>query len=211
MMSPETINEIQTAIFLNAMEKVMFFDKQTINRVFLSFEIGLEAFQPSNDDLDAIREAFLQKYGCIVENITFNGGDLAVNIQFRTWNDWQELADVSMSLPYDKYDLMKEDHILDENKTVVWNREEVKRLNSLRKSANDKNRFLRNLLHSMIKDLQIERARELFELDKYSDKALGVIYGCAYSEGHSAGYSEVFCYFQEYLEMVLEFIKVAND
>lgn len=119
--------------------------------------------------------------------------------------DWTEIIDdlermCAMSCKPTRHRL-KPDTVIDEDKSVKWNREEVQRQNDLYeqevKELNSKKNRLRDSLYDEIYE------KISYELDIPKDKAKP-IWAYAYNEGHSYGVHGV-------VQLVMELIDLFND
>lgn len=122
-----------------------------------------------------------------------------------------ELNNYYMSFSHLRDKPYPDDYVFDEDKSVRWNREEVQRINQLIRDIKLTEREFINLLHREITKVDMENAREEFNLDdKIPYAALGMIWNRAYEEYHSSGYSDVKNGFRDYLDMCLEFVKLCQ-
>lgn len=90
--------------------------------------------------------------------------------------------------------------IIDEDKTVRWNREEVERLQKLyedkvKKLNMEKNKRRDSLYEELYKTIKNEVGNITIEDAK-------VIFNYAYEQGHSYGYNEVFSHLDDIMDLV---------
>lgn len=90
--------------------------------------------------------------------------------------------------------------IIDEDKTVRWNREEVERLQKLyeeevKKLNTDKNKRRDSLYEELYKTIKKEVGNITIEDAK-------AIFNYAYEQGHSYGYNEVFSSLDDIMDLV---------
>lgn len=107
-------------------------------------------------------------------------------------NSIQELNEAirnnAYQVEYVKPKYLKENAVIDEDKSVKWNREEVKRLNAEMKAKVEQNRKDRRDMESK----QIDDIIRVYANDSgYTEEQIGKIFNYAYSESHSSGIFEV--------------------
>lgn len=103
--------------------------------------------------------------------------------------------------------LLREDTTIDENKSVVWNREQVIIENG---KYYDEVTQLRNMKNSQIVEAQDKIIDEYVadELDyRMSHMAMTVIFNQAYMMGHSGDASEIFNHLDELISFVNDLLK----
>ncbi len=107
-------------------------------------------------------------------------------------NSIQELNEAirnnTYQVEYVKPKYFKENAVIDEDKSVKWNREEVQRLNEEMKAKVEQNRKERRAMESK----QIDDIVRVYANDSgYTEEQIGKIFNYAYSESHSSGIFEV--------------------
>jgi hypothetical protein len=120
----------------------------------------------------------------------------------RDWKEirhsWSKMMDMSCKPINPK---LKEGTVIDENKTVKWNKEEVNRINALREEEIKKLNTAKNLERDKLED---EIVKKLAEEGNISYAKAKKIYGYAYSQDHSWGLSAVLDTAHELMDFFLE-------
>ena len=98
--------------------------------------------------------------------------------------------------------------IIDEDKSVKWNREEIERRINVRAEEVKRLQTLRNKLDNLY-DKTMKKA--LAKKYKISVKEAGIIWAKAYEDGHSFGIRCVYDTFSELADMYEELRKAANE
>ena len=100
-----------------------------------------------------------------------------------------------------KFNKYKETDVIDEEKSVRWNREEIQRRN---KMFLDEVARLQRIRSKAITDAEIKIQKEIIsELDnKINSKQAKIIYDAAWSEGHSGGTNDFYIYLERYIDFV---------
>lgn len=99
---------------------------------------------------------------------------------------------------------LREGTIIDEEKSVRWNREEVERRNNEMKERVEENRReLREKERQQHDDIIRAYAND----SGLSEEQIGKIYSYAYSQYHSSGMSEVIDGLEELIDLVLDVMK----
>ena len=98
-----------------------------------------------------------------------------------------------------KTSVLSPDTIIDEEKSVRWNREEVARRNNSRKGklayfTGELNKCSREIGEKIIEHLQSEFG--------FTEAVARIVFDAAYESGHHAGASEVVSYARDYASMV---------
>lgn len=104
-----------------------------------------------------------------------------------------------------KFPYPKVGEVLDENKSVKWNKEEVERF----RKVHDDEVKRRNQEYNAITNAYENRFKELFAEDygiKVSESEL--IWSYAYSEGHSGGIYNVVAHFRDVASLYIDLLKV---
>lgn len=97
--------------------------------------------------------------------------------------------------------LLRPDTIIDEDKSVKWNREEVQRRNSEQKDIEEASRKLRmELSEKLANDI----IGVFVHQTGYSEKKVRTIYHYAYRESHSSGMYEVVQTMDELIDLFME-------
>lgn len=121
----------------------------------------------------------------------------------------QELDDFCRNETYIRPRTLKEGTIIDEEKSVRWNREEVVRRNEKNKKMSMDDRHYHNLLDNAISEV-IKKSADGWYMTEFSDEAINIIYNKAWEDGHSYGFMEVYSYFSDYMEMFVDACKAMN-
>ena len=97
-------------------------------------------------------------------------------------------------------------HVIDENKSVKWNRDQVKRLNDT--ADKERMEYLRKksqAAHRFTADCQSAIRDWLGDLEQVGP----LVFQCAWDEGHAYGYMEVLRYARKYCEIVENVLRVV--
>lgn len=100
-------------------------------------------------------------------------------------------------------------YIIDENQTVKWNREEVKKNNELYDKKVQELNFERNKFRDSIHEKIYKYIKDLLN-DKITIKQAILIYNYAYDQGHPGGWHDVCCCIDELVDFVYNFMKYEN-
>lgn len=122
--------------------------------------------------------------------------DIRENIRNNKYN-------VTISLPR-KDKTMKEGYITDENKSVIWNKEQVEQ--NLQNYENQRYKYLKESYekyNTLFDDVIIVVEREYH----YSKDAIRILLDKAYEEEHSCGQLAVIDKLEELLGVIYDFIK----
>ena len=100
--------------------------------------------------------------------------------------------------------------VIDEDKSVKWNREEVARLQAaydeeVKRLNTEKNKWRDELYDELYVAIQNEVGGGISVNDA------SAIFWKAYERGHSAGYSEVFGYLNDLMDFVGDIVNHRND
>lgn len=98
--------------------------------------------------------------------------------------------------------------IINEDKSVKWNREEVERRINVRAEEVKQLQTLRNKLDNLYERTIIKALAKKY---KISIKEVGIIWAKAYEDGHSFGVTFVYDIFSELADMYEELRKAANE
>ena len=110
-------------------------------------------------------------------------------------------ADAYSQVEYIRAKYLKDSTVIDEDKSVKWNREEVERLNEEMKAKVNKNKQeRRDMDNKYRKDVIRAYAND----SGYSEEKVGVIFNHAYSESHSSGMNEVIQTLEELIDLIKE-------
>jgi hypothetical protein len=133
-----------------------------------------------------------------------------------TYGDWETIAKdyeqiESMSTKPDstKFHRYNENDIIDENKTVKWNREEIIRRNDTYKAEKARLQAVRNeALCSIINDIKEVFSDELSTYHINSKKSgkeiASLIYNKAYEDSYSYGIYDVLQKMDDYMDFIYE-------
>lgn len=103
--------------------------------------------------------------------------------------------------------MLKETHVIDENKSVKWNREEVARVNA---EAIAKYAEYQKTVNAMESKMTEEIIKAYANEYGMSIKRVEKIYSHAYSEGHSGGMYEVFNELDTMMDLFEEVLRIAE-
>lgn len=121
-------------------------------------------------------------------------------------HDLEVMANMSCKPSWKK---PKTDDVIDEDKSVKWNREEVIRLQNAYdeevKKLNTKKNKCRDYLY-----------KELYKVIRYEIKGITIndaqqIFQYAYNKGHSYGYNEIFTKLDELITLIRGIVNHEND
>lgn len=118
-------------------------------------------------------------------------------------NDIEELNEALDNNIYDvkhvSLKILKPDTVIDENKSVRWNIDEVYRLNKESQEAVEDYRSKRRIM-----DLKLDEdiIRVYSNISKYSKGKIEVLYNYAYEQSHSSGMYEVLQTLEELIEVL---------
>ena len=98
--------------------------------------------------------------------------------------------------------------VIDEEKSVKWNREEVERRMDARTKEKKQLRALHNELNSLYEKTMIKALAKEY---KISEEEAGIIWAKAYEDDHPFGMMSVYDKFCELAEMYEELRKAANE
>lgn len=108
----------------------------------------------------------------------------------------------------EEYPYPKETDVIDEDKSVKWNREEVQRLRRAFESKVEELNRYKNLISSAFEGRIIEI---LAKDNSISVEESQKIWSYAYSEGHSCGIRNViFCY-EEFISVYADLLKIRKE
>ena len=107
-----------------------------------------------------------------------------------------------------EFPIYHRDQIIDEDKSVKWNREEVSRRRAARKVEEERLFVLRNELDSLYEKTLIKALAEEYEI---STEEASIIWARAYADDHSFGLSSVYDRFDELADMYHELCKVTKQ
>ena len=97
-----------------------------------------------------------------------------------------------------KYPKYLPNSVIDEDKSVKWNREEIQRRNDVREQKRKDLRILENNIRNVYENAIVESLATEYKIS-YDEAKL--IYDFSYTEHHSYGVSEVVDYCYEYLQL----------
>lgn len=127
-----------------------------------------------------------------------------------------ELTDEIYELSAYRYDetyyrkkLIKEGTILDEDKSVRWNREEVARQNEEINTRIKNDKHWHSLEDNAMSDI-IKASANDFYMQGFSKETLNIIFAKAWEDGHSSGYGDVYSSFRELIDMFVDACKAEG-
>ena len=139
--------------------------------------------------------------------------------EFGEWKEiceeYEKAAQMSCTVSLDEFPIYKEGDIIDENQTVIWNREEVVKRKKAREDAIKKNKRIRELAIESIECIIINlTAVELMKRDivkngdikRAVEKAI-LIYDKAWDIGHSYGMHEVCVCVSDFIDLIEEVLE----
>lgn len=112
-----------------------------------------------------------------------------------TYKNLVDLEGELASLPSTSIKKFPDNFIFDEDKTVKWNREEVKRRNSDIASEKEK---IKQRARDIISEARDEIIHYLMDDYGFTEKVASVIFKKAEEDGHSCGFCEVLSYANSY-------------
>jgi len=98
--------------------------------------------------------------------------------------------------------------IIDEGKSVKWNREEIERRINARAEEVKRLKTLRNKLYNLYEQTAIKILAKEY---KISIKEAGILWRKAYEDSHSFGVTSVYSTFSELADMYEELRKATNE
>lgn len=98
--------------------------------------------------------------------------------------------------------------IIDEDKSIKWNREEVERCRAAHEAEEKRLWVLRNELDSLYEKTLMKALAEEYEI---STKEASIIWAQAYADNHSFGLSSVYDRFDELSDMYRELCKITKQ
>lgn len=121
-------------------------------------------------------------------------------------HDLEVMANMSCKPSWKK---PKTDDVIDEDKSVKWNREEVIRLQNAYEEEVKKLNTAKNKRRD-------ELYKELYKVIRYEVKGITIndaqqIFQYAYNKGHSYGYNEVFNKLDELIPLIRGIVNHEND
>lgn len=138
--------------------------------------------------------------------------------EFGEWKEiceeYEKAAQMSCTVSLDEFPIYKEGDIIDENQTVIWNREEVVKRKKAREDAIKKNKRIREFAIENVECIIINlTAVELIKRDivkngdikRAVEKAI-FIYNKAWDSHHSYGIYEVCIYIDELIDFIEDII-----
>ena len=138
--------------------------------------------------------------------------------EFGEWKEiceeYEKAAQISCKVSLDEFPIYKEGDIIDENQTVIWNREEVVKRKKAREDAIKKNKRIREWAIENVECIIINlTAVELMKRDivkngdikRAVEKAI-FIYNEAWDSHHSYGIYEVCLHIGDLIGFIEEFI-----
>lgn len=139
--------------------------------------------------------------------------------EFGEWKEiceeYEKAAQMSCTVSLDEFPIYKEGDIIDENQTVIWNREEVVRRKKARENAIKKKKRIREFAIENVECIIINlTAVELMERDivkngdikRAIEKAI-FIYNEAWDSHHSYGIYEVCLHIDDLIDFIEEFLE----
>ena len=105
------------------------------------------------------------------------------------------------------YMYLKSDHVIDEDKSVKWNREQVAINNNAWKAYNDQSRKERVNIESMIEDAIVHKLMDDYG---FSHNVASKVYSKAYSEWHD-DLSSMEYHLEDLAEFVAEILKTPTE
>lgn len=131
------------------------------------------------------------------------------------YEEYDKVIQMSCTVSLDEFPIYKEGDIIDENQTVIWNREEVVKRKKAREDAIKKNKRIREYAIENIECVIINlTAVELMERDivkngdikRAVEKAI-LIYDKAWDSHHSYGMYKVCLCVSELIDFIEEFLE----
>lgn len=127
---------------------------------------------------------------------------------YKNYMNVQELHEAMRNGYYDtvyvRPKFLREDTVIDEEKSVRWNREEVERRNKEMKERVEENRRQRREKERQ----QYDDIIRVYANDSgLSEEQIGKIYNYAYSQYHSSGMLEVIIEMDDLIDLVVDVMK----
>ena len=131
------------------------------------------------------------------------------NIEDISWKDIEAKYEEAVNLPClpDKHNLkmLSNNYVFDENRSVKWNKAQVELNNKVyyktkMELVDKKSKALEEVNNLILEKIQYEVGHDI------SRKQAKVIWDYAYSEGHSAGFSEIYSYIIDLIDFIDEFL-----
>lgn len=107
----------------------------------------------------------------------------------------------------DMYRTLPSTEIIDENQTVIWNRNKVQEINKLRSEKQKEYSKKQSEIYS-----EFERECIILASKNLPDKIAQLCWSKAYEDGHSGGFEEIAAELEEYVDFaksILEHSKVS--
>lgn len=124
-------------------------------------------------------------------------------------DDVYELSAYRYDEVYYRGKLIKEGTILDEDKSVRWNREEVARQNEEINTRIKNDKHWRSLEDNAMCDI-IKASANDFYMQSFNKETLDIIFAKAWEDGHSSGYGDVYSTFRELIDMFVDACKAEG-
>lgn len=146
----------------------------------------------------------------------------ATKTNYYEFGEWKEICEeyekavqMSCTVSLDEFPIYKEGDIIDENKTVIWNREEVVKRKKAREDAIKKNKKIREFAIENVECIIINlTAVELIKRDivkngdvkRAVETAIFIYYNEAWDSHHSYGICDVCIYIDELIDFIEDII-----
>ena len=144
-------------------------------------------------------------------NVNKNNKEELLDVGF--YLDNLEMFDKGYSFKPDETEFPKvrAGQVIDEEKSVRWNREEVeRRINARKEEEKRLQQHYYEVRNSYLDDIKKALMRD-YRRSITSDKEFSILWAKAYENGHSCGYREVVNYFEEYADMYTELLEARNN
>ena len=145
-------------------------------------------------------------------------GTKTAHYKFGEWKEickeYEKVAQMSCTIGLDEFPIYKEGDIIDENQTVIWNREEVAKRNKAREDAIKKKKRIREFAVENVECIIINlTAVELMKRDIVRNGDIGravekaiLIYNKAWDRYYSYSMYELCLLIDDFIDFIEEFI-----
>lgn len=129
-----------------------------------------------------------------------------INIILESWNEFER--NFSCKPDPDEFPKYKTGDVIDEDKSVKWNREEIERRITARNDEVKRLNTMKNTLSNLYETVLI---RELAKDYKISEKETKIIWSKAYDDNHAYGITSVYNTFTELADMYDDLKNACKD
>lgn len=188
--------------------------EEEIREAFCKTESFLgETFRITTNNPNELCDYIKQIKNPFIDVVEVDGNDVIIIYHTASYLAAEDcvykLDDFSRNESYIRHQKLKDDTIIDENKSVKWNRDEVQRLNEEVKQKIVNERHYHNLIDKAVASV-IKESVNSWYMEEFTDEAISIIYSKAWEDGHSYGFSEVYSYFRDYMDMFVDACKAMK-